>query len=90
MKPTPTSVWRPSCRKEGLGERERWVFRGEPAPTQVACSSPVPALPLCTSVAFDLMEAGGLMSYGELVIALFVVAVLFIAFTYEDPRDTRN
>jgi hypothetical protein len=30
------------------------------------------------------------MSYGELVIALFVVAVLFIAFTYEDPRDTRN
>jgi hypothetical protein len=26
------------------------------------------------------------MSYGELVIALFVVAVLFIAFTYEDPR----
>jgi hypothetical protein len=30
------------------------------------------------------------MSYGELVIALFVVAVLFIAFTYEDPRDSRN
>lgn len=32
------------------------------------------------------------MSYGaaELVIALFVVAVLFIAFTYEDPRDFRN
>ena len=27
------------------------------------------------------------MSYGELVIALFVVAVLFIAFTYEDPRN---
>jgi hypothetical protein len=39
----------------------------------------------------DLTEAGGLMSYGaELLIALFVVAVLFIAFTYEDPRDTRN
>jgi hypothetical protein len=30
------------------------------------------------------------MGYGELVIALFVVAVLFIAFTYEDPRDSRN
>jgi hypothetical protein len=30
------------------------------------------------------------MSYGELVVALFVVAVLFIAFTYEDPRDSRN
>jgi hypothetical protein len=31
------------------------------------------------------------MSYGaEWVIALFVVAVLFIAFTYEDPRDSRN
>jgi hypothetical protein len=28
------------------------------------------------------------MSYGELVIALFVIAVLFIAFTYEDPRDS--
>jgi hypothetical protein len=26
------------------------------------------------------------MSYAELVIALFVIAVLFIAFTYEDPR----
>ena len=26
------------------------------------------------------------MSYGNLVVALFVVAVLFIAFTYEDPR----
>jgi hypothetical protein len=38
----------------------------------------------------DLTEAGGLMSYGELVIALFVVAALFIAFTYEDPRDSRN
>ena len=31
------------------------------------------------------------MSYAaELVIALFVLAVLFIAFTYEDPRDFRN
>jgi hypothetical protein len=30
------------------------------------------------------------MSYGELVVALFVVAVLLIAFTYEDPRDYRN
>ena len=31
------------------------------------------------------------MSYGaDLVIALFIVAVLFIAFTYEDPRDSRN
>jgi hypothetical protein len=49
-----------------------------------------PTRPLCTSIASDLAEAGGLMSYGELVIALFVVAVLFIAFTYEDPRDTRN
>ena len=30
------------------------------------------------------------MSYGELVVVLFVVAVLFIAFTYEDPRDPRR
>jgi hypothetical protein len=38
----------------------------------------------------DLTDAGGLMSYGELGVALFVVAVLLIAFTYEDPRDSRN
>jgi hypothetical protein len=49
-----------------------------------------PTRPLCTSIASDLTETGGLMGYGELVIALFVVAVLFIAFTYEDPRDSRN
>ncbi len=30
------------------------------------------------------------MNYAEFVIALFVVAVLFIAFTYEDPRGSRN
>ena len=31
------------------------------------------------------------MSYAaEFVIALFVLAVLFVAFTYEDPRDSRN
>lgn len=49
-----------------------------------------PTRPLCSSIASDLTEAGGLMNYAEFVIALFVVAVLFIAFTYEDPRGSRN
>ena len=39
----------------------------------------------------DLTDAGGLMNYiAGCVIALFVLAVLFIALTYEDPRDFRN